>query len=173
MSKQETGALPSPDTTQQLEIQPSHKNTQGILITPPGAELAKLIETTLGTSFLRMDLKDLQQRLPKTLTEDIEAVTDFEIQPVANKETEKSPEHLQAGRATISVKFNTNAFKETCKRAAQLSTIHANIGCLLSSALAVAFAKVTGKPITIKTQQTSEDGQTNETVYLILEEQTT
>jgi hypothetical protein len=171
--KQETGTLPPPDTTQKLETEPSRKSTQGILITAPGAELAKLIETTLGTSFLRTELGDLQQRLPKTLIEDLEIVTAFELQILATKETEKPTEHVQTLHHEISVKFTTTIYKETCKQTTQLPAIYANIGCPLSSALAVAFAKVTGKPITIKTQQTSEDGQTNETVYLILEKQTT
>ena len=171
--KQETETLPPPDITQKLETEPLHRNIEGMLITPPGAELAKLIETTSKTSFLRTSLKDLQQRLPKTLVEDLEIVVDFEIQTVADREIEKTTEHLDATHDEISVKFTTDAYKETCKQATQLSTIYANIGCPLSSAFAVAFAKATGKPITIKTQHTSEDGQTNETEYLVLEEQTT
>jgi hypothetical protein len=172
MPKQEGEPLPSADITQKLETQSSHRNTQGILITPPGTELAKLIETTLGTSFLRMNLENLQERLPNKLIEDLEVVTDFEIQRVVTEENKKSTESVQASDNEIIVKFTTVAFRETSKRAAELPAIYSNIGCPLSSAIAVAFAKVTGKPVAIKSQHTSEDGQTNETHYVILEERT-
>ena len=41
-----TGRLPPPEQTQNLETQTSQRNTQGMLITPPGAELARLFEKT-------------------------------------------------------------------------------------------------------------------------------
>lgn len=170
ISKLETGTLPTPDTTQKLETQPAQRNTQALLITPPGAELARLVESTLGTSFLSMNLENLQQRLPKTLVEDLEVATDFEIQQFSTKEKDTSTENDEAGHETISVKFTTVAYKETNKRAAKMSAIYANIGCPLSSAIAVALSKVTGKPIVIKSQHISEDGQTNETQYTIVEE---
>lgn len=156
--KLETETLPSPDTTQKLETQSSHKNAQGMLITPLGADLTKLLETTMGTSFLRTNLKDLQQRLPKALIEDLEVVSDCEIQ-------------TETAEDTISVKFKTSTYKETCRRAMQLPKLNGNLGCPLSSAFAIAFARATGKPIAIKSQHTSEDGETNETEYAILEEQ--
>jgi hypothetical protein len=51
--------------------------------------------------------------------------------------------------------------------------IFSNIGCPLSSVFAIAFAKATGKPVSITTQKVSEDGGKNETEYTILEESTT
>jgi hypothetical protein len=170
--KLQNGTLPSPDATQKLEMQPTQKDAQGILVTPPGAELARLLETELGTSLLRIGLKDLPQRLPKTLIENLEIVTNCDIQTSTNSITGKSPD-AQTSQNAIFVKFNTPIYKDTCKRATQLSTIYSNIGCPLSSALAIAFAKATGKPITIKTQSTSEDGSTNETEFAIVEEPTT
>lgn len=156
--KLETGTLPSPDMTQRLESQGSNKNAEGMLITPLGADLAKLFETTMGTSFLRTQFKDLQQRLPKTLIEDLEIASECEIQ------TDNS-----AG--TISMKFKTTTYKDTCKRAMQLPKLNGNLGCPLSSAFAIAFTRATGKPIRIKSQRTSINGETNETEYTILEEQ--
>ena len=168
--KLETSTLPSPETTQQLEMQPTQKSPQGILITPAGAELARLLETELGTSLLRINLEDLLRRLPKTLIEDLEIVNDCEIQLFAKKGTEKSEESDQTNQSEIFVKFTTTVYRDTCKRAAQLPTIFSNIGCPLSSALAIAFSKATGNPIMIKTQQISEDGETNGTEYTIIEE---
>jgi len=156
--KLETGTLPSPDMTQKLESQDSGKNAQGMLITPLGADLTKLFETTMGTSFLRTQLRDLQQRLPKTLIEDLEIASECEIQ-------------TDTVTGTISVKFKTTTYKDTCKRAMQLPKLNGNLGCPLSSAFAIAFARATGKPITIKSQRTSENGETNETEYTILGEQ--
>jgi len=171
--KQETGRLPSPDTTQKLDMQSTPKNAQGILITPPGTELARLIEAELETSFLRMDLKDLQQRLPRTLIENLEIATTCEIQTYTNKTNELSTENVQINQDTIVVRFTTTAFKGACKKAAQLSMIFSNIGCPLSSVFAIAFAKATGKPVSITTQKVSEDGGKNETEYTILEESST
>jgi hypothetical protein len=168
--KLETSTLPSPETTQQLEMQPTQKSPQGILITPAGAELARLLETELGTSLLRINLEDLLRRLPKTLIEDLEIVNDCEIQLFAKKRTEKSEENDQTNQSEIFVKFTTTVYRDTCKRAARLPTIFSNIGCPLSSALAIAFSKATGNPIMIKTQQISEDGETNGTEYTIIEE---
>ena len=172
ISKQHNDTLPQPEITQQLELQPSHENAQGLLITPPAAELTKLFETTLGTSFLNMNLEDLQQRLPKVLIEDLEVMTDIELKQVTRGETEKTIEPSKTDYDTILVKFTTTAYKNICKRANELSAIHANVGCPLTSALASALAKTTGKPITIQNQEVSEDGATTQTEYLILKEET-
>jgi hypothetical protein len=63
-------------------------------------------------------------------------------------------------------------YKNICKKAHGLSAIHANVGCPLTSALASALAKTTGKPLTIQNQEVSEDGATTQTEYLILKEET-
>jgi hypothetical protein len=164
-------ALPSPDVTQELEMQPTPKNAQGVLVTPPGSELAQLLETELGTSLLRIGLKDLPQRLPKALIEDLEVMTDCDIQTSTDNTTEKSIE-AQTNQNTILVRFTTTAFKETCREATRLSMIFSNIGCPLSSVFAIAFVKATGKPISITAQNVSEDGEKNETEYTIVEEST-
>jgi hypothetical protein len=167
--KQETGRLPSPDTTQKLDMQSTPKNAQGILITPPGTELARLIEAELETSFLRMDLKDLQQRLPRTLIENLEIATNCEIQTSTDKMNELSMEDVQIDQNIIAVRFTTTAFSDTCKKAKQLSMIFSNIGCPLSSFFAIAFAKAIGKPVSITRQKISEDGEKTETEYTIAE----
>jgi hypothetical protein len=171
--KSETGPrpFPTPDATRKLEMEPAHKNAQGILITPPATELMKLFETTLGTSFLNTNLQDLQQRLPKALIEDLEVVTDIEIKPSKSKENEPPTEQTQIDNDRVQIKFTTNAYKNTCKKAAQLQTINSNIGCPLTSALASALAKTTGKPVIIENEQISEDGGTTKVEYHILREE--
>jgi len=167
--KLQNGELPSPDVTQKLEMQPTRKDAQGILVTPPGAELARLLETELGTSLLRIGLKDLPQRLPKTLIEDLEIMTDCDIETSTDNITGKSLK-AQTNKNNIFVRFTTTALKETCREATRLSMIFSNMGCPLSSVFAIAFAKTTGKPISIVTQNVSEDGEKNETEYTIVEE---
>jgi hypothetical protein len=172
ISKQDNGTLPQPEITQKLELQPSHKNAQGMLITPPAAELTKLFETTLGTSFLNTDLNDLQQRLPKTLIDDLEIMTDIEINITLDKKIEQTTKNIQSDHNRISVRFTTSSYKNICRKATRLPAIYANIGCPLTSAIACALAKGTGKPISIQNQQVSEDGATTQTEYLILKEET-
>jgi hypothetical protein len=169
-----TGKLPSPEQTQKLEAQPSQRNAQGMLITPPGAELTRLFEKTLGTAFTQMNLDDLQQALPKLLIEDLELATDLEIQQTSstvNRPVDPTITQVETKHDRIHVKITSSAYADTCKTAQRLPTIHANIGCPLTSAIASATAKTTGKPTTIETQQTSKDGQTIETEYRILEEE--
>jgi len=172
ISKENGTTLPRPEITQKLELQPSRRNVQGMLITPPAAELTKLIETTMGTSFLNMNLKDLQQRLPKVLIEDLEVMTDIELKPATSGEAEKATEFSERGYDKILVRFTTATYKSICKKANELSAIHANVGCPLTSALASALAKTAGKPVTIEKQEVSEDGATTQTDYLILKEET-
>jgi hypothetical protein len=169
-----TGSLPPPEQTQKLETQTSQRNTQGMLITPPGAELARLFEKTLGTTFTTMNLDNLQQTLPKLLIEDLELATDLEIQQTSStvsKPVYPSIAQVEVKHDRIHVRITTAAYAETCKTAQQLPAIYANIGCPLTSAIACAIAKTTGKPTTIETQQTSKDGHTVETDYRIQDEE--
>jgi hypothetical protein len=170
ISKQYNDTLPQPEITQKLELQPSHEDAQGMLITPPAAELTKLFEITLGTSLLNMNFKDLQQRLPKVLIDDLEVMNDIELEQVTRTETEKITGLSKTDHDEILVKFTTTAYKSICRRANDLSAIRANIGCPLTSALASALAKTTGKPITIQNQEVSEDGATTHAEYRLLEE---
>lgn len=170
--RQDIEALPTPDTIQKLVMQPSHRNAEGVLITPPAAKLVKLFETAIGTSFLNTSLLDLQQRLPKALIENLEVVTDFEIKLSVSKENEQPTKQNYTKSERVRVKFITTTYKNTFKQTAQLSAIHANIGCPLTSALASALAKTTGKPVIIESEQISEDGVRTQVDYLILNEET-
>lgn len=172
--KQKTGKLPTPEQTQSLETQPSSRNAQGMLITPPGAELTRLAEQTLGTLFTKTNLEYLQQNLPKLFIEDFEIATNLEIQPSQDKTPntlDSSTDQIEQKHDTVHFKITAPAYRNTRKQAQQLPRIHANIGCPLTSAIACMIAKATGKPTILETQQTSEDGQTTETEYRLLEEE--
>lgn len=168
------GKLPPPEQTQKLETQPSSRNSQGIIITPPGAELTRLFEDTLQTSFTKVDLDYLKEQLPKLLIEDLEIASDVEIQtgisktsnPIDNTNAQIAIEHDR-----INVKITSTTYKNTAKQTTHLSNINPTLGSPLTSAVACAIAKATGKPIIIENQQVSEDGETTETEYRVLEEE--
>lgn len=169
-----TRRLPTPEETQKLEAQASLRSIEGVLITPPGAELTKLFEKTLGTSFTRMNLENLEQTLPKLLIDDLEIATDLEIQTsssAVSKPVDPTVTQVEIEQDRIRVLVTTTAYAETAKIVQQLPTIYGNIGCPLTSAIACAIAKTTGKPTTIETQQISKSGRTIETDYLIHDEE--
>src|SRR3990170_5525830 len=55
IQKQNGDALPTPEQIQEQETQLFTQNPLGMLMTPPGSELTKLFEKTLGTNFARVD----------------------------------------------------------------------------------------------------------------------
>lgn len=156
--KQKEGKLPLPEQIQEQETRLFIENPQGILLTPLGAELSKLFEKMLETSFTRIDLQYLQQNMPKLFIEDLEIAQDFQMETEKNK---------------VYVKIENSAYKNITKAAMNLSNLYNSLGCPVSSAIACALAKATGKPITIENQQTSGDGKNMEIEYRLLEEEQT
>lgn len=155
ISAREDTKLPSPEYIQKVEDKIILKNPEGLLITPQGAELARLFEATIGTNFTKVDLQYIEQNLPKLLIEDLEIARNVEI------ETKNSQVH---------VKIENSIYKNMCKEARKLSNVNGSLGCPLCSAIACALAKATGKPVIIEKDQTSENGQTIDIEYRLLEE---
>jgi hypothetical protein len=60
LSKRKNGNLPTPEQIQEYKDQPVARTTQGMLFTPPGIQLSKLLEKSLGKSFTRTNLKGLR-----------------------------------------------------------------------------------------------------------------
>lgn len=157
--EQKEAQLPTPEQIQNQETRAFIENPQGLLVTPPGAALTELFEKTLGTSFTKVDITYIEQNLPKLLIEDLEIARELEIKTEGNK-------------ITINIKDTVyaNLFKET-KR---FPNVYGSLGSPLTSSLACAIAKATGKPITIENETTSQDGKTAKIEYrTITEEQTT
>jgi hypothetical protein len=152
--KQKDAALPTPEQIEKYEHQLIVKNPQGLLLTPPGAELAKLFEKTLETNFNKVDLEYLQKNMPKLFIEDLEIAENLE---------------LQAKKDTVYVKITNSICKEIHNEASRLTLVLGKIGCPVCSAIACALTKATGKPVIIENTQLSEDGKTIETTYQILE----
>jgi hypothetical protein len=149
ISKQKKTDLPKPEETQKQKNNLFVKNHQGILLTPPGAELTKLFESTLETNFTKVNLKYLQQNLPKLFVEDLEIAENLEFQ---TKED------------TIHLKITNLIYKDSTN----LSHGFNKIGCPVCSAIACAITKATGNPVMIEKTEVSEDGTTTELIFRLL-----
>jgi hypothetical protein len=147
--KQKKAGLPKPEEIQKHESHLFLKNPQGILMTPPGAELTKLFEETLETSFTTVDLEYLQEHLPKLFVEDLEIAEDLEFQ---RKED------------TINAKITNSIYKDLTN----LPPVIERIGSPIYSAIACAITKATGKPVTIEKTEVSEDGETIDVKFRIM-----
>ncbi|MDI6691056.1 MAG: hypothetical protein QME50_04195, partial [Candidatus Bathyarchaeota archaeon] len=145
--------LPRPEEIDEEKIY--SKNPEGIFLTPPGLALSKLFEKELGTSFTKTDLNYIQNNLPKLLIEDMEIAENVEVEIKDN---------------LITVEIANHIFSEICQETRKFPKTHETIGCTLSSAIACALAKATGKLITIENEEQSQDGKTTKIQYLILKD---
>lgn len=152
ISKQNKTSLPTPEEIQKQETQTFTEQPKGILVNPPGSELTKLFEKTLNTNFTRTNLQYLQQNLPKLLIEDLEIARNIEIETKNNK---------------IHVKIEHSTYKPNNINKQQTYPLHST----LSSAIACALTKTTGKPIIINKQQISQDNKTETIEYHMIEEE--
>jgi len=160
ISKQKNGPYPTPEQTQTKD-QPLITNPEGLLLTPPGADLVKLFEKTLETTFTRVNLEYLKQHLPHLLIEDLEIATEVEIEnkiPETHQpsDAKSEPSQNSAEAATIQLRMTAIAYRSTLLRDVQ--QLH-GIGSPLTSAIACAITKATGKLTTITQQETSQDGR--------------
>jgi len=169
ISKQKVATLPMPELIQKYETQHFVKNPEGLLLTPPGAELANIFEKKLGISFVRVDLEYLQRKMPK-LFEDLEIADNLEIEILAKTVAAKARPFslLQTERYAVQVKITDPICKEVCEEPNRLTYICDRIGGPVCSAIGCALAKATGAPVIIESVQTSEDGKTVQTTYGIL-----
>jgi hypothetical protein len=180
ISKYKRRRLPTPEQTQLYENQPLARTTLGILITPPGIELSKLLEKSLGTSFTKTDLKNLQQNLLKLFIENLEIAENLELQAENDRTQRKedypsSPTRMERARArrkstTVHAKITKPIYGTIFNEAEEPSQITSSIGCPVCSAIAIAITKATGKPVRIIDTKSSQDGSILEASYKILEE---
>jgi hypothetical protein len=147
-----TVRLPKPEEDSKRLI---NSAKDGIFITPPGLELSLLWERQLGISFISTDLPKMQIILPKLLVEGLELAGKAEIETNGN---------------IITLRVTKSILYTICQETDNQLHVHQQVGCLLSSAIACALAKTTGKPVTI--QKETHDTQTETTTieYKIGEE---
>jgi hypothetical protein len=131
------------------------RNQAGLFLTPPGMVLSKLFEQALGVSFTKTDLAYVQQNFPKLLIEDMELVETAEIQTQNDK---------------VTLEITSSILNDVCQETRKLPRTHKAVGCLLSSAIACALAKATGKAVIIEKETQTPDNKTTRIEYQILGE---
>ncbi len=107
----------------------------GLLLTPPGYGLSRIMEQKFGQSFSKIDVPSLRRQLPKLLVEDLELVENVCI---------------HSNDDVLLFEIRGSIFIDECVQVQKCSSVHSAVGCLLSSSLACVLAKVTGKVVTIK-----------------------
>jgi hypothetical protein len=164
--------LPTPEETQLHEDLPAASTTQGLLLTPPGINLSRLLEKSLGKSFIKTDLKSLEQKLPE-LIEKLEIAENLEL------EEENDASNLkEVNRASLTHVKNTKIharitkpiFSNTVHEAEDPSQPAGSFICPVCSAIAIAITKATGKPVRMVDTRSYEDGNVIEASFEILEE---
>lgn len=147
------GTFPIPEQVDEQAV--DSKGWKGIFLVPTGFGLSELFEERLEMPFTAISLADLQAKLPDLLVGGLEIAEDAEI---------------DAQPDTVTVKLSEHIFSQLCEETKKLKTTHESLGCPISSAIACALAKATGKPITIEKEEQTQNGKTTEIQYRILEE---
>jgi hypothetical protein len=157
-SKVYIGAQPGKESLLVKEIHEKEdkvllKNPAGMLITPPGMELANLFESKLGKNFAKVDLQYFEKNIPSLLVETFMIAQHVDIKIENNR---------------VHLKLEGSTFKSVCDRTRRLSKLSANLGCPLCSAFACLLAKATGKLIVIEKEEQNENGEITITQFALL-----
>ncbi|MGA3193097.1 MAG: hypothetical protein ABSD73_11410 [Candidatus Bathyarchaeia archaeon] len=172
VSKYKYASLPTPEQIQPYEDQPLTRTAHGLLLTPPGFELSKLLEKSLGKSFIKTDLESLLQNLPKIFIEDLEIAQNLELQKengTSNTKKDNTVSLTPVKNTTVHARITKPIIRNTIKEA-EGSQITSSILFPLCSAIAIAVTKATGKPVRITDTKSSEDGNVLEANFEIVEE---
>jgi len=129
------------------------QNPKGICIAPPGYGLINLFEKELKTEFTQVDIERLCNSLPTIIVNNLELAKEFEINQENN---------------LFHAKIVGSVYKDLYSSEQGFKSIH-SIGCPLTSAIACALSKTTGKLVTIAKDAVSPDLQTIEIWYQTLE----
>jgi len=129
------------------------ENPSGICLTPSGLGLANLFEEEIEINFAKVDLKYLQDNLPKLFVEGLEIAKDFEMRIQGN---------------IIHVKMTETIYKDVCNEIRKLPNICSSFGCPLCSSIACALARSSGEPVVIEKIELSADGEIIEAYYRTL-----
>jgi hypothetical protein len=117
----------------------------GLFFTPPGLALSTMFENELGFSFRKISLPQIQNII-RRLFINLKFAEDVQI---------------QIQERAITLELTSSIFNTLCQetRDNQPRT-HAQVGCILASAFACAFAKISDKPITIQSDTLNPDNKT-------------
>jgi hypothetical protein len=150
--KNET-TVPNPQQIRSQESKLFTNTPSGMLVTPPGSELTKLVEKTLKTDLTKVNLRHLQQKLPKLMINDLEIAQAFEMK-------------IEADRIQITIE--NSPYTQTDPKKRQPGS---PFGSAFGSGIACILAKTTGNTIIIERQQTSQDGRNLTINYNIIDEE--
>jgi hypothetical protein len=173
ISKQKSAILPAPEQIQIYEKQLVARTPQGLLLTPPGIQLSKLLEKSLGTTFIKTDLKTLEEKLPKLFIEDLEIAENLEIQAQDSPSERKNGDlasAFQTKNAMIHAKVTRPIIGNVLKDSESSSQLTNSIVSPVCSAIAIALTKVSGKPVRIADIKSSDDGNIVEATFEVLED---
>ena len=121
------------------------KDKTGLFFTPPGLALSVMFENELGLSFRKISLPQMQSMV-KRLFRSLKFAEDVQV---------------RIQDRTITLEITGSIFNTLCQetRNNQPQT-HEQVGCILASAFACAFAKSSDKPITIQKDTLNPDSKT-------------
>ena len=119
--EEELEELPPPEHILMQESHLFFEDPEGVLLTPPGAQLTSLFEKMLGTNFAQKDLQYVTQNMPKLFIEDLEIAKNLEIETIYD---------------TIHVKITDPILKDICNKNRKLSHISGKLGCPVCSSIA-------------------------------------
>lgn len=119
--------------------------------------------------------------MPEILVEELEIVSGFEMTAEASvladskkysatkAQADTIAVHIKVKRNSrpIHVKVITSTYRNINEEPARLRTSSLNIGSILTSAIACAITKASGKPTTIEKEEISIDGRTLEAKFRI------
>lgn len=132
-------ALPASNETNEKLF--TDKKT-GLLLTPPGLALSTMFENELGLSFRKINLAQMQIMITK-LIHNLKFAEDAQVR-IQDK--------------TITLEVTGSIFNTLCQETENSQPrTHAQVGCILASAFACAFAKASDKPITIQKDTLNPD----------------
>jgi hypothetical protein len=157
--KQMVVFIPAKDTTaiptieEMAKKQFLVKNPKGICFMPPGFGLVSLFEKEMKADSTKIDLDGLYNSLSTVIVKNLELASNFEIAP------EKELFHI---------KITDSVYKDLYSIERKLKSV-SSVGCPLTSAVACALAKTTGKIVTITKSIVSPDLRTIETWYQTVE----
>jgi hypothetical protein len=129
------------------------ENPNGICIAPPGLGLLSRFEKELRQDITKLELNELCESLPQIILENFHLAKEIEMK------TEENGVYL---------KIFDSTYKNLYSREENLKSVHF-LGCPLTSAIACAIAKTTGKIVTIRKDSISPDGQIIEVWYHLIE----
>jgi len=124
----------------------------GLFFTPPGLALSKMFEHELGMSFRKIPLSQMEIAIKKL---------------VSNLKFAEGAQ-VQIQDSTINLEVTGSIFNTLCSETKDdQPRTHAQVGCILASAFACAFAKASDKPITIQKDILNLDDKTMIIEYLM------